>query len=1017
VILSGNKILKTKGLDTDFLLELSLRSFQPARTLKTNFKRFASYLLKNSEIHAFILDLNDSESPENFQSPLCQPSLSSSSLSEIAEFTVNHPSAELTGISVYLACSPSLSTEKHFKNLSAIINAFAKQADVKIKQQKATQTQKQLQEENTQLKKSLQEHAREKNETVEFPKRIVDLNSFPIVNVQKGKILSYNKALKTLIECNDKYLRTTNYIDIIHPDDRPTIVNLAMKFILGQEKTVTVQVKVLTPKGKVKDILMSMHSIPDDNGVHQYTNCTIHDITEQKKLGDQLIKSQSQYEQLVEASPAGIIQTDEKGVIQFSSARANEIFAFKKNQLNGKKLDTLISKSNKKQFNSALMGMSSENTKFVGEFECKSKKKDKLFIQCSLGVLSDNNGKISGYLVVFNDASKEIEASRKIVESQATLNSIINSTNEALIAYDENYVVLMVNKLAKRYIRTLLDFTVNIGVQIPKRLRKQFMPKSDFYKSSTELPKTLRRIESPKGDRVIEISYARIKDRDSNILGILETGKDITELIRKEQLLTESESQYRFLVDNMNAGVSLIKPTGVHAFINQKGLDIFGIKKSSNKLKVHFKDLFHKDEYERFVNVRKTLKPNQQIPPEVYRALNDKGETVYIELSISLIANPDDKDAPYLFSYTDVTSAIKAQKELTNREATLNAVLNSTPDGIYAIDKNLNIISVNRQAVLDFENQIGGSIEVNRNLKEFIDKDVLDKWKETYFDRVFKGESFKYIGPSNGEEFFIENSYAPVVTEDGEIIGCLEVSKDISELRKQELALIASEEQYRLLIETSPAGIIQVSLDGEVEFISKKGADMLGYSVKEALGIDGFKLIAPKDQEFLKNTLGELFDGKEETISTINALKKDGKEIIVESSSKLIKNKEGIVEGVLLVYYDITEKEQTRRALESTQSYFSIMYENSFDPIFVYNLEEEKIIECNKAALQLFEFDTKKEIKAISRFDLIPNKSKTFPNIEQHDILKTHYDLVRERAQKHLYCFMMTQIVSRVSRL
>jgi len=61
--------------------------------------------------------------------------------------SVNQVLVVLAGISVYLACSPSLSTEKHFKNLSAIINAFAKQADVKIKQQKATQTQKQLQEE------------------------------------------------------------------------------------------------------------------------------------------------------------------------------------------------------------------------------------------------------------------------------------------------------------------------------------------------------------------------------------------------------------------------------------------------------------------------------------------------------------------------------------------------------------------------------------------------------------------------------------------------------------------------------------------------------------------------------------------------------------------------------------------------------------------------------------------------------------------------------------------------------
>jgi len=1029
---SGNKTFKKNCLESEFLLALSLRTFPSTSTTKKGFEKFAYQLLKHNEIYGFsILSIKDL-TVENLDSAFCIPNLNTNVKQTWLTYLIKKTNVSYIKISkqtnlykqvskslkkkvidvhlmnnngetyTMLVTSPELSIEKSFKKLLAVIKSFAAQMSLQLENKKLTSSFKLVQKENIQLQKNLNEHLNKKNEASEFPKRIIDLNSFPIVNIQRGKLLSYNKALKTLLECNDKYLQTTNYIDIIHPENREEIINLAMRFNLGIEKTVTVQVKILTCKNNTKDILMSMHSIPDDNGVHQYTNCTISDITEEKKLRDALIKSQSQYKQLVEGSPAGIIKTNKRGEITFISARASEILSYRKNQLLGKELKSLIAKSNKNEFKQAMGSLDTTNTKFIGVFECNTKNEGKLIIQCSLGILLDKDNQTQGYLFAFNDATKEIEASRNIIENQATLKSILNSTTEALIAYDENYNVLMINSKARSSLFLLIGIKLTIGIQIPKKYRNHFAPQSFFTSDTDNGYLKLKKIETPKGVRTIEISHNRIKDEKNNVLGVLETGKDITELIKKEELLTQSESQYRFLVDNMNAGVSLVKQNGAHEFINQKGLEIFGIKKSSKKLSQSFWNLFHEEEYNRFEKLKTLLTPNKRVKAQVYRAINDNGETMYLELSISLTGNPINKDTSYLFSYTNITETIEAQKELASREATLNAVLNSTPNGIYAIDKELNVISVNRQAIQDFDDQMNGAISVGKNLSEIISQDVLEKWKENYFDRVFKGESFKYTGPSNGKEYYIENTYAPVITEEGEIIGCLEVSKDISELKRQEIALKESESQYRLLIETSPAGILQVKLDGEVEFISRNGAQMLGHTVEECIGLNGFSFIPSEEHKRIVDTLGELLDKKEEAMMSFQAITKDGSDLKVEGTSKLIKNKEGRVEGLLLVFHDITEKEKTRQALESSKAYFSKMYENSFDPVFIYNYKTEKFIECNNAALKLFEFDSKEEMKKLNRFDLIPNKSAIFPSIEQHKTIKKHYALVKQNKSINL---------------
>jgi two-component system NtrC family sensor kinase len=202
----------------------------------------------------------------------------------------------------------------------------------------------------------------------------------------------------------------------------------------------------------------------------------------------------------------------------------------------------------------------------------------------------------------------------------------------------------------------------------------------------------------------------------------------------------------------------------------------------------------------------------------------------------------------------------------------------------------------------------------------------------------------------DGREIIVDFSLKPVFDETGKVVLLIPEGRDITENKRAEEAIRASEERFRHLYDEAPVGYHEIDRNGVIVSINKTECEMLGYSREEMVGRPITAFVAPEQREQSKIAVREKIAGiralcpLERTFVT-----RDGRMLVLAIDERYRLDETGSVIGIRTAVQDVTERKRTEAALVASERRNRALFEGIEDAVFVHDVDG-KILDANPAA-------------------------------------------------------------------
>ncbi len=402
--------------------------------------------------------------------------------------------------------------------------------------------------------------------------------------------------------------------------------------------------------------------------------------------------------------------------------------------------------------------------------------------------------------------------------------------------------------------------------------------------------------------------------------------------------LRASEEYNRLLFNTSPIGLVLSRMDGKLIDINPAYARIVG-RTIDETLKLTYWDITPEKYSSQEAMQLKSLEETGHYGPYEKEYIHADGHLVPVLLNGLVIERGGEK---YIWSSVeDITVRKQISKELEDKKDLIETLIHSIPDLIWLKDTKGVYLKCNPS----FERLCGvkESEIVGKTTYDFVDKDLADSrtksdQKTLETNKPCFYEEFMTFA-DDGYQGWFEITKTPVFDKEGKILGVLGIARNITERKRAALAEKESRERFYTLFEYAPDGIFISSPGGNYIEVNRAGAELLGYSRDELIGMNISSVV---DQEPVTNTELEEIQANILNNREWNLKRKDNSTFIGEVYRTLLPD--GNTLGILR---DITERKDTERKLHEYQVNLEKLIEERTSEIE----KKSKELEENQVAL------------------------------------------------------------------
>lgn len=348
----------------------------------------------------------------------------------------------------------------------------------------------------------------------------------------------------------------------------------------------------------------------------------------------------------------------------------------------------------------------------------------------------------------------------------------------------------------------------------------------------------------------VEVSISIFRMGDKLVMFVLLW--DITERKKQEKRLKESEKKYHGLFEYTTDGIFVLDARGDILDVNTRMCEMLDVTKSD----ILNKNLFSMNlltarslpvviqEFEQLLSERIAASYTTEIK-------NRQGKILDAEISSFFLVKRDNEVDNFVLIVRDITARNEAEQKRAQEHELLKTLMDNIPDSVYFKDDQNRFILVNK-AKASHSNVAPGEMAGKTDF-DFYPREQAQRIVDDENAIMRSGQAIinklERLGRSDGLERWVSVTKIPRYNEEGDIIGTMGVSRDVTEWKSTEEELTRNLELLQALMDTIPDSVYFKDTQNRFVLVNKAKAQHWNVQPEAMVGKTDFDFLSPEEAQ------------------------------------------------------------------------------------------------------------------------------------------------------------------------
>jgi PAS domain S-box-containing protein len=522
---------------------------------------------------------------------------------------------------------------------------------------------------------------------------------------------------RSLIEANIDALMTTDPLGIItdvnqqmaaltgHSRDEligspfkshftdPKRAEEGIKLVLRQGKVTNYELTARAKDGRETVVSYNAVTFNDAAGDLQGVFAGARDITEQKKLEQQLRDQQAYNRGLIESSVDGLITVDSAGTISDVNDRMCQMTGYSRTELIGSPFADYFTEPDR-----ARSGVQQTfDNGIVTEYALTliSRSRRQLQVSFNASVFKDPTGNVKGIFASARDITDRVRLEEQLREQQTYLRGLIESSVDGLVTVDPEGFITDVNEQMCRmtgYARTDL-----IGSPFTRYFTDPAQADAGVKRTFAEgvVTNYALVLKTSTGRKAtVSFNASVFRNAEGRVQGIFASARDISDQARLSSQLTEQQAYNRSLIEASADALFAIAPDGTITDVNEEATRFTGYSRK-HLVNSRFADYFTEPE-RASAGVLQTLQERRVLGYELL-LVTRYGRRIAVSFNAGMFTDGAGQPIGILAGARDITAQKELETQLRSQQFYTRSLIESNIDALMTTDPLGIITDVNEQ--------------------------------------------------------------------------------------------------------------------------------------------------------------------------------------------------------------------------------------------------------------------------------------------------------------------------------